>query len=440
MKLNKEKDNIISIVKSLHPINYLYSKQNRDYEKHFRNSSLKGLIKQINTRKTYNEFLIPGESIEDLDNKKNTFMDVNFKSTFNYIDELNKVKSLPLSQMNKFSKNLYKIKDKSKKNEDKILLKIRQKESRNIPKKKSWDENVTLDPGKYCPKYDYIRKKIPCAFIGRPKNTEDKEEIENNNNNKIEEKNNKEKKSEENSKIINKENNKDNSKDNNKDNNNDNNKDNKEIKNANQKNDKTILKLNNMKTCDEKNKLNKTNFLYKNSNKKIQILSKQKEKNSSRSIIKNQNTVSSWSNTLDFESSKKLTEQHKSKDIKNISIENNSKFNCYSTQRIDLKKYSKKNLFKNSSSMDSLRCPIIFDKMQGREKFQNLDKDSKQPYRIIYNPNYNALRPHIPAVKFNSGKKNQDYKKYIVGKILRSYCNDPKEYFVFEYKENQEIK
>ena len=200
-----------------------------------------------------------------------------------------------------------------------------------------------------------------------------------------------------------------------------------------------------MKTCDEKNKLNKTNFLYKNSNKKIQILSKQKEKNSSRSIIKNQNTVSSWSNTLDFENSKKLTEQHKSKDIKNISIENNSKFNCYSTQRIDLKKYSKKNLFKNSSSMDSLRCPIIFDKMQGREKFQNLDKDSKQPYRIIYNPNYNALRPHIPAVKFNSGKKNsgkknQDYKKYIVGKILRSYCNDRKEYFVFEYKENQEIK
>jgi hypothetical protein len=70
MKFNKEKDNIISIVKSIHPINYLYSKQNKDYDKFFRSSSLKGLIKQINSRPVFNEFMKPGETFEEINNKK----------------------------------------------------------------------------------------------------------------------------------------------------------------------------------------------------------------------------------------------------------------------------------------------------------------------------------------------------------------------------------
>ena len=134
MNFNKEKDNIISIVKSLHPINYLYSKQNRDYEKHFRNSSLKGLIKQINTRKTFNEFLIPGESIEDLDNKKNTFMDVNFKSTFNYIEELSNLKNLPMTLV---SKSYYKRKRYNNKSENKNNSKFNKKKLLDEKKKKN---------------------------------------------------------------------------------------------------------------------------------------------------------------------------------------------------------------------------------------------------------------------------------------------------------------
>ena len=46
--INKDKDTIVSILKSMSPINYLYSKQNKDYDKFFRNSTLKGLIKHIN--------------------------------------------------------------------------------------------------------------------------------------------------------------------------------------------------------------------------------------------------------------------------------------------------------------------------------------------------------------------------------------------------------
>ena len=45
--LNQDKDNILSIVKSLHPIKYLYSKQNKDLDKYFRGSSLKDLLSEI---------------------------------------------------------------------------------------------------------------------------------------------------------------------------------------------------------------------------------------------------------------------------------------------------------------------------------------------------------------------------------------------------------
>ena len=49
--INRKKDNIISIVKSIRPINYLYSKQNKDYDKYFRGSCLKDFVKQINSQK-----------------------------------------------------------------------------------------------------------------------------------------------------------------------------------------------------------------------------------------------------------------------------------------------------------------------------------------------------------------------------------------------------
>ena len=99
--INKDKDNIISIVKALKPIDYLYSKQNKDYDKIFRSSSLRGLIKQINSRPKYNEFLKPGESLEELNHKNKTIMNINFKSTFNYIEELSNLKNLPMVLLDK---------------------------------------------------------------------------------------------------------------------------------------------------------------------------------------------------------------------------------------------------------------------------------------------------------------------------------------------------
>ena len=423
---NSEKDNIITIVKTLKPIKNIYSKQNKDFDKYFHGLSLKYLVDHMKIQKKYNPYLNPGESLDEPDN--NSIMNINFKSTFNYLDELNKVKSLPT--IKKISNNIKIIKNKTKgKKNKKILEKKKQDEISNLVRKKMWDENVTLDPGRYYPKYDYIRKKIPCAFIGKPKITEEDYIIQN------------EEKKEETEKKIKKE--KINIQEKKEENDNINNKD---IKNANPKN-KIILnksdsskilldKINSNLDSPKKNNMNnRSNILYPSANKKMKISPKADKFSSS--IIKHQNTASSWSNTLELDSSKKLSEQYKTRDNnRNISIENSSKFNYYSTQKINFKtkkRYSLKNM-----SMSNLKCPIIFDKMQGRDELDELDKKSKAVYRINYNPDYNALRPHIPTIKFKSVRQYQDFKKYINGKIIRSYWYNPQQYFVFEYKENKE--
>ena len=427
---NSEKDNIITIVKTLKPIKNIYSKQNKDFDKYFHGLSLKYLVAHMKIQKKYNPYLNPGESLDEPDN--NSIMNINFKSTFNYLDELNKVKSLPT--IKKISNNIKIIKNKTKgKKNKKILEKKKQDEISNLIRKKMWDENVTLDPGRYYPKYDYIRKKIPCAFIGKPKITEEDYIIQN------------EEKKEETEKKIKKE--KINIQEKKEENDNINNKD---IKNANPKN-KIILnesdsskilldKINSNLDSPKKNNMNnRSNILYPSANKKMKI--SQKTDKFSSSIIKHQNTASSWSNTLELDSSKKLSEQYKTRDNnRNISLENSSKFNYYSTQKINFKtnkRYNKRYSLKNMS-MNNLKCPIIFDKMQGRDELDELDKKSKAVYRINYNPDYNALRPHIPTIKFKSVRQYQDFKKYINGKIIRSYWYNPQQYFVFEYKENKE--
>ena len=167
--LNREKDNIISIVKSLRPINYLYSKQNKDYDKFFRSSSLKGLIRQINARPKYNEFLKPGESLEELNNKNNTILNVNFKSTFNYLEELSNLKNLPMVLVNKklfkrgrfnddYAEHSLNSNEKRKKNKENEKKKKKEKIAQI---KNSGDADVTLDPGRYHPNYNFIKKRYP---------------------------------------------------------------------------------------------------------------------------------------------------------------------------------------------------------------------------------------------------------------------------------------
>ena len=63
---------------------------------------------------------------------------------------------------------------------------IKKKFERFSTTKIDGDANVTMDPGRYRPKYDFIKKRSPCAFLGKPKNDDDdiKVNIEKNKNKK----------------------------------------------------------------------------------------------------------------------------------------------------------------------------------------------------------------------------------------------------------------
>ena len=75
--------------------------------------------------------------------------------------------------------------------------------------------------------------------------------------------------------------------------------------------------------------------------------------------------------------------------------------------------------------------------MPGRDRPINFVDGNWEGCRTNYNPDYNIIRPHIPSIIFKNKIKDQNYKKYITGKIIRSYCFNPIQYFVFEIKENK---
>ena len=90
--------------------------------------------------------------------------------------------------------------------------------------------------------------------------------------------------------------------------------------------------------------------------------------------------------------------------------------------------------------MGNIRCPIIFDRMPGRDRPLNLIDGDKDACRSNYNPEYDIIRPHIPSTIFKCKRKFENYKKYITGRIIRSYCYSPDNYFVFEIKNNKNNK
>ena len=171
--INRKKDNIISIVKSIRPINYLYSKQNKDYDKYFRGSCLKDFVKQINSQKKGDYFLEPGENINEFDDTNKKDSGIDFKNALNYFRELSGLKKLPFSKLNE---TIIKAGRKSETNKNSKNNKIKLNKVSNEKRKinlynigNNIDPNNSTYPGKYNPNYDYIKRRYPCAFFGRYK-------------------------------------------------------------------------------------------------------------------------------------------------------------------------------------------------------------------------------------------------------------------------------
>ena len=144
---------------------------------------------------------------------------------------------------------------------------------------------------------------------------------------------------------------------------------------------------------------------------------------------------------MDLDKSKKNNDYNNNNNKISTNDKNKTNYNYYISQRItNATKYTnkkKKRLIKNSSA-ENLRCPIIFDKMPGRDRPINFVDGKWEGCRTNYNPDYSIIRPHVRSTIFKCKRKYQNFKKFITGKIIRSYCYSPDKYFVFEIKENKE--
>ena len=82
-----------------------------------------------------------------------------------------------------------------------------------------------------------------------------------------------------------------------------------------------------------------------------------------------------------------------------------------------------------------IKCPIVFNRMPGRDRKIVVTSRLNE---VNYNPKYDITRPHVPATIFKHSFDYSKFKKYITGKIIRSYCFTPDKYFVLEINKNME--
>ena len=394
--MNKN-DSTISLIKSIRPIDYSYSKQARNYERFFHSLSLKNLLKNLNKKiKVANKFELP--ILKEPTKINNDIVNVKIKSNFNYLTELSSLKNFQVSSMKKkkitqedidkmklFKELFYVTKEKI------VDMEFRKKRFEKIKEKylelkSSGEKEFTLDPGKYFPKYDLLYRRNPVVYIGKRKlhesKTDDKLKKEN---------------------LFN-------------------------------------AKLNRNNSADEL-KLNLTKNKKKKSVFKIRNRKESKEKDNIININDIKNIKISFGNINVVPLSQTMYNVRKySSDDGFLKIERIHSFKISKKTSTSMNFYtsSKKRLLKKSatvSNYNNIKCPILFNRMPGRDRKIAISNDYKE---VDYKPNYDITRPHVPATLFKNSFDYTKFKKYITGKIIRSYCYSPDKYFVLEINKNME--
>ena len=242
-------------------------------------------------------------------------------------------------------------------------------------------KEVTLDPGKYHPKYDILYKRNPVTFFGTKdwENKDDQLKININDNN---------------------------------------------------KNNMLILNKNN--SADNL-------FIRKNKNKPEQIRKnkminkKTDDNNKNDTNTKNMNVIPLSQTNYN---PKRYTSSDGFLQIEKInSFKISKKLSTSSNIR---KTTTKRKIFKKSSSVsniDKIKCPILFNRMPGRERKVVVTPNYIE---VNYTPKYDITRPHVPATIFRHTFDYSKFKKYITSKIIRSYCFTPDKYFILEINQNME--
>ena len=379
----KKNDFTLSILKTLKPITFSYSRQSKEYEKYFSGSNLKHLLQSINKKVKTNNRIFTNPFAFDPIKNDNKYININIKSSFNYITDLSSLNNFPISmlkkrknydeyiaKMNLFNELFYITKEKL------VDFEFRKKRGERIKKKfelqkLNGENETTLDPGKYYPKYGIIQKRYPVAFFGERND-------ENDNRNNLEVKN-----------QINK------NKDSNK----------------------------------------KINYLKKKTNSMRNIFSREKEINPQEKI-NNYRKINEYSTIYKPNSvNNLLNSDNLNINTMNINYKTSNKFYSNNKNKNILK--NKKKLFKSTSAenINKVKCPIVFNRMPGRDRKVVIEPNFNE---INYSPNYEFTRPHVPSTIFKPTFNCQKFKKYMIGKIIRSYCFTPDKYFVFEVNQNKD--
>ena len=157
MKINHP-DSISSIIKSINPYHYAYSKQNKKLNNYFFSLNLNVVnfiktLEKINNTKT--------KFYHQLKYNKNN--DDEIQKTFNRLEKLNYNRYLPSNLLNQIRMN----------NNEESIRKNKKYEIRK--KNRIWSKlddkfyyDITLDPGRYDPKYNLVYKRIKDVYFDRP--------------------------------------------------------------------------------------------------------------------------------------------------------------------------------------------------------------------------------------------------------------------------------
>ena len=399
--MNKN-DSALSIIKSIKPVQFSFSKQAKTYEKFFSSSSIKHLIKNANKKvKVAQRFMLP--TIKEQTKVNSDLINIKIKSSFNYVTELSSLKNFQVSSMKKkkiteediermkLYKELFYI------TKEKIVdMDFRKKRYQKIKDKyleyKSYGvKQVTLDPGKYHPKYDILYKRYPVAVFGYKER--DVNKIEKN----------------ENLNSTQKENN-----------------DNTDDKKLNKNNSESNLNI-------KKNKMKlKSDIKMKNKKESKSVTNRNNIGNNV--TFRNMNVISLYKTAYNmnkynyFDGNIQIQRVNSFYFIKKNKSTN--KFNKTITKRRLLLKKSS-----SATDINKIRCPVVFNRMPGRERKIII---SEKYNEANYSPNYEITRPHIPATIFKHSFDYSKFKKFVIGKIIRSYCFTPDNYFIIEINKNME--
>ena len=469
------RDNIMTILKSITPIRYKFSKENRQFDNAFKTRSLQSLIKSIDYHPKLKDEFAP--SPEFMNNKNNKY-EINFKNSDEYIKELSDLNNLPLIVNNKNCLKNGKFNDDfdisplSNKEEKKKIMEEKERRKRErleerLKKLKLWRESDSnTDSLKYNPNYELKKKKIFSVHIRPPtlkKIKIQKEENEknadkkknklgiNNNLNKSQNQNNGTQNPNNSIQTQNLNPNQNQSEitfDKNK--NEADNNINITINHINNQNNKEIRihSINNNSLINNDSRSNRSN----SSKLKFQENNYFSSKSVSRNILKPREKVLNLKNRIKVYEKNSSTnsdyntmEINKSTNIEDISIihQEKEKFNSIHSMRNiinrnnnvylpKITKKIKKSLRSRTNRNNGIKNSFYFKKMLGRKSDIFVGEQSKNA--IAYFPNYDFFRPHIPTTTFKYKKNDVDYKKYITGKIIRGYNYSSEKYFVFEYK------